>query len=162
MDQGDERQELFEKNIVNFKEIVRDIINSHRERKYSGEYDVAPFLDILVDLLDDEEDMLAQAVTFLVGGFHTTGMFLTFLFYYISIYPEIQEKMRKEIQTVLGDQGLVSMDQIDQLHYVKNVMEETLRVSRLGIFSERKVTEDVTLGGYKIQSGTQILLPLSY
>merc|ERR1711962_99102 len=92
----------------------------------------------------------------------TTGMFLTFLFYYISIYPEIQEKMRKEIQTVLGDQGLVSMDQIDKLHYVKNVMEETLRVSRLGIFSERKVTEDVLVGEYKIQAGTQLLLPLSY
>lgn len=161
MGQGEERQELLEKNIKNFKDIVTELVNSHKDRKYSGEYDVAPFLDILVDLLDDEEDMVAQAVTFLVGGFHTTGMFLTFLFYYICIYPEVQEKMRKEIQTVLGKQGLVSIDQVEKLHYVKNVMEETLRVSRVGVFSERQVTEDIMVDGFRIKAGTQLLIPLS-
>jgi len=161
MGQGDQRQELMEKNIENFKDIVTEIVESHRVRKYNGEYDVAPFLDILVDLLDDKEDMVSQAVTFLVGGFHTTGMYLTFFFYYICIYPEIQEKIRKEFQTVLGDQGLVSIDQIEKLPYLKKVMEETLRISRVAVFSERQVNEDIVVDGFRIEAGTQLLIPLS-
>ena len=30
----------------------------------------------------------------MVGGFHTTGNFLTWVMYYLAIYPHMQEKVR--------------------------------------------------------------------
>lgn len=161
MGQGDSREHQMGKNLKNFKTIVGDMVRAHRARKDSGEYDAAPFLDNLLDHVDDEEDVISQAITFLVGGFHTTGMFLTFLFYYISLYPEVQEKMRSEIKSVLGDSDLQNYEQLEKLEYVRAVLDETLRLARVAIFSERLLTSELTLDEFKIPAGTQVLNALS-
>ncbi len=49
----------------------------HTNGRESGDYSKAPFLDLLLDNASDEEEIVADAVTFVVGGFHTTGNFLT-------------------------------------------------------------------------------------
>jgi cytochrome P450 family 20 subfamily A len=155
--QGDSREKDFYTNVTNFKNVVWQIVEAHRERKISGEFETAPFLDILLDHVDDDDDVLAQAITFLVGGFHTTGINLTWLIYYICLYPKVQETMRQEIRDVIGGQKLVSMEQVDGLQYVRKVMDETLRISRIGTFTERQVTKDTVVDGYTIPAGTQLL-----
>merc|ERR1712126_626927 len=100
--QGDEREKQFEVNMKDFKETVRQVIEYHRERKNVGEYDVAPFLDSALDNIDDEDELVHQVITFMVGGFHTTGMFLTWILYFTAIHQEVQAKMRSEIFSVLG------------------------------------------------------------
>lgn len=42
----------------------------------------------------------AQAVTMLVGGFHTTGNLLTWAFIYLAQHPEVQTRLREELQQV--------------------------------------------------------------
>ena len=43
----------------------------------TGDYELAPFLDCLLDNIEDEEMVYAEAITFIIGGFHTTGNLLT-------------------------------------------------------------------------------------
>jgi len=157
MGEDKERDKELHNHVKEFKNIVWTLVVAHRERKASGEFDQAPFLDALLDNVDDDDDILAQAITFMVGGFHTTGINLTWMFYYISLHPEVQERMRAEAREVLGMEGLVSIEQIDGLSYTKKVMDETLRISRLAPFSERKVAEDTDIGGFTIKAGTQVI-----
>lgn len=37
----------------------------------------APFLDCILDTIEDEEEEDAEVSGFMIGGFHTTGNFLT-------------------------------------------------------------------------------------
>ena len=42
-----------------------------------GDFERSPFLDALIDNASDEEEMASDAIGFVVGGFHTTGNFIT-------------------------------------------------------------------------------------
>ena len=46
---------------------------------------------------------LGDVTAVAVGGFHTTGTVLSWILYYLTIHPEIQEKVHEELETVLGD-----------------------------------------------------------
>ncbi len=67
-----------------------------------GDYELAPFLDSLLDNASDEEELVADAISFVVGGFHTTGNFLTWALYYLAINTEVQERVALEILDVVG------------------------------------------------------------
>jgi len=159
--QGDEREKIFEKNLADFKETIRKVVHFHKQRKDSGEYDLAPFLDIVLDNVDDEEEIVSQAITFMIGGFHTTGMYLSWLLYYITLYPYVQEKMRKEIMEHVGSEGIKSMEDIDKLKYVTQVMDETLRLAKIASFSVRKAEKDLEIDGLLVKQGTMILNSIS-
>ena len=49
---------------------------------------------------------LGDVTAVAVGGFHTTGTVLSWILYYITIHPEIQEKVHEELETVLGDNDI--------------------------------------------------------
>ena len=76
-----------------------------RARRDSGDYEKAPFLNTLLDHAGhDMEEVLSDAVSFMVGGFHTSGNFMCWVLHYLSIYPEIQERVFKEVSEVLSGQ----------------------------------------------------------
>lgn len=60
-------------------------MKAHIDRKKSGDYDLAPFLDTVLDNIDDEDDIIHQAITFLIGGFHTSGTYMTWFFYNLGL-----------------------------------------------------------------------------
>ena len=154
---GDSREQEFEKNLENFKLNIKEIVKAHTDKKNSGDYDLAPFLDVVLENIDDEDDMIHQAITFLIGGFHTSGTYMTWFFYNLGLNPGIQDKVRQEIRTTLNGRGLQSMEDIEKLSYTKRVMDETLRHMKVGTFSERKAEKDVEIGGYVIPEGSQIV-----
>ena len=45
---------------------------------------------------------MADAITFLVGGFHTTGYLMTWMFWNLVTHPEVQERLRAEVQELVG------------------------------------------------------------
>jgi cytochrome P450 family 20 subfamily A len=78
--QGDAREKEFEKNLENFKLEIKNIVKAHVDKKIDGDYDLAPFLDAVLDNIDDEDDIIHQAITFLIGGFHTSATYMTWFF----------------------------------------------------------------------------------
>ena len=56
-----------------FKDEIKTIVDAHKERRAVGDYTPAPFLDTVLDEIDDEDELISQAITFMIGGFHTTG-----------------------------------------------------------------------------------------
>eukprot|EP00091_Calanus_sinicus_P016893 TRINITY_DN3652_c0_g1_i2.p1 TRINITY_DN3652_c0_g1~~TRINITY_DN3652_c0_g1_i2.p1 ORF type:complete len:447 (+),score=111.64 TRINITY_DN3652_c0_g1_i2:82-1422(+) len=155
--QGEAREKDFEKNLENFKLEIKRIVQARIAKKNAGDYDLAPFLDVVLDNIDDEEDIIYQAITFMVAGFHTSGTYMTWLFYNMGLYPEIQDKVREEIQKHLEGKGLRDMKDIEKLTYTKCVMDETLRHMKVATFSERQAEKDVEIDGYLIPKGSQIL-----
>ena len=46
--------------------------------------------------------IISDALSFMVGGFHTSGYFMTWLFWYLAKNPAVQEKLVEEVEAEVG------------------------------------------------------------
>jgi cytochrome P450 family 6 len=76
----------------------------------------------------DELTIVASAIVFLVAGYDTTGTTLAFACYQLAKSPEVQDRLRAEVEDAAGEsKELLTYDQIQDMHYLDQVISETLR-----------------------------------
>ena len=75
-----------------------------------------------------DESVVNNMITFLIAGHETTSGLLSFVTYYLIKHPEVCEKARKEVDTVVGT-GPVTADHITKMPYLEAIMRETLRLN---------------------------------
>ena len=105
---------------------------------------------------------MCDTVTFLVGGIHTSGYLLVWATYYLTLNAPILEKLVSEMKAKVGG------DRRDKLKeyvfsgstYLRQVLDECLRMSTLGPYAARFSDHDIVIGGYRIPAGTPIVLAL--
>jgi len=51
----------------------------------------------------NDKEILAQALVFLIAGYETTSVLMSFFFYIMATEPIVQEKVYEEIRQELGD-----------------------------------------------------------
>lgn len=69
------------------------------------------------------DDIMAQALMFLLGGFETIATSLSFTVYELALHPEIQDRLREEIDEIWSDRGKkLSYDAISQMKYMDMVI----------------------------------------
>ena len=152
----DKREEVFHRNLGEFKAEMRTIVGEHKRRKENGDYDKAPFLDTTLENIEDEDEIVHQAVTFMTGGFHTTGTFMTWFFYNLGLHSEVQANVLEEIAGKFSS-GLENMEDLKRLDYTRKVMDETLRHSKIALWTERQTEADLDIGGLHIPRGCQVI-----
>lgn len=76
------------------------------------------------------EELTAQAIVFFLAGFETSSSAMTFCLYEISLNPDVQTKMRKEIDAVLTKHnGKLSYDALQDMAYMEAVINGKLKCS---------------------------------
>jgi cytochrome P450 len=66
---------------------------------------------------------VAQALTFLIAGYETSGSTLSFAMYELALHPEIQLSLRTEILQVLSKHdGKLTYDVIQDMSYLDRVV----------------------------------------
>lgn len=74
------------------------------------------------------DDITSQAFIFFLAGFDTISTGLSFGLYEIAVNPDVQNRLRKEIQEAhKANNGILSYDSLLKLKYLDNVFSETLR-----------------------------------
>ncbi|XP_013396133.1 cytochrome P450 3A24 [Lingula anatina] len=105
------------------------------------------------------DEIVANGIVFFLAGFRNTMSTLSFMCYNLAIYPEIQERLQKEIDDTL--QGTdPSYDNVASLQYLDQVMSETLRMYPLGFVLDRVPNQDTTVKGMIIPKGTGVIVPV--
>ncbi|XP_042219419.1 cytochrome P450 2L1-like [Homarus americanus] len=105
-----------------------------------------------------EKDLAILVLDLFLAGSETTTNTLTWLFYYLATYPEVQQKMQAEIDEVLPKGTLATLDNKLRMPYTEAVIHETLRKSSLAATGAQHVaTRDTQLGGYYIPKGTIVM-----
>lgn len=75
-------------------------------------------------------------------------------------HPKVQEKMRKELEKVVGDSRYPSMNDRSELPYCEAVLTEILRCANISpISAPRSVDSDIVYKGYNIPK-TAMVLPI--
>nr|AIW80021.1 cytochrome P450 CYP426A1 [Nilaparvata lugens] len=86
-----------------------------------------------------------------LNGFDTSAMTASAVMLMLAIYPDIQEKARREAEEVLGDRD-ASLEDINRLIYLEAVTKETLRLFGPPLFL-RKIKGDVPLDNCTLVEG---------
>nr|AKZ17694.1 cytochrome P450 monooxygenase CYP6BQ35 [Tenebrio molitor] len=73
-------------------------------------------------------ELSAQAFVFFLAGFETSSTTMTFALYELATNPDVQDKLRNEINEVLAKHNdKVTYDGMMEMTYMENVLNETLR-----------------------------------
>ncbi|KAK9413969.1 putative Cytochrome P450 3A5 [Seiridium unicorne] len=117
-------------------------------------------LDKKLELSD--EDILGHLLNFLSAGMvghETTSVSLTWASYILAARPDIQERLRAEIQAFRYSNIALNYGSVDRLPYLNNFVRELLRVFSPAVVLYREAAEDVTICGIAIPKGTVLALP---
>ncbi|NWH40143.1 CP4FN protein, partial [Chloropsis hardwickii] len=111
------------------------------------------FIDLLLLSKDEngqtlsDEDIAAEADTFMFEGHDTTASGLAWLFYNLAGHPEHQERCRQEVQELLvgRDTADIEWEDLSQLPFTTMCIKESLRLHPPVTAVSRRCTEDVPL-----------------
>nr|AIJ00768.1 P450 CYP6 family protein 8 [Plutella xylostella] len=102
----------------------------------------------------DEDVMAAQAFVFYVAGYETSASTTAFLLRLLALHPDIQQRVYEEIQRVTSSlPGPLTYESLKQMTYLKQVIDETLRMFPLVDPLQRVLST----GGYRVP-GTEVTL----
>jgi hypothetical protein len=68
-----------------------------------------------ISLALNDKEILGQALLFLVAGYETTSVLLSFFFYVMATEPIIQEKVYEEIRQECGDVDCININKITKI-----------------------------------------------
>ncbi|XP_039344312.1 cytochrome P450 2J2-like [Mauremys reevesii] len=106
-----------------------------------------------------DEDNMNQSIFYLfLAGTETTTTTLRWALLYMVAYPDIQENVQKELDTVLGPSQLICYEDRKNLPYTNAVIHEIQRYCSIVLIAiPRESGKDTTLQGFPIPKGTLIL-----
>ncbi|KAI0085092.1 cytochrome P450 [Irpex rosettiformis] len=108
----------------------------------------------------EEEEMYARYATGTLysGAVETTFSLLQTFFCGMAMRPDIQQRARQELDSVVGPERLPTYDDKDRLPYVQAIYMECLRwMTTIPLGVPHSVTQDDYYNGYFIPSGTIII-----
>ncbi|CAN8234800.1 unnamed protein product [Cochlearia groenlandica] len=104
-----------------------------------------------------EETMMGLVWNMLTAGADTTAISIEWAMAELIKNPTVQEKARREIDSVVGSERLLSELDIPQLPYLQCVVKETLRLHPpTPLMLPHKAIETVWIGGYKVPKGATL------
>ncbi|KAM6992081.1 cholesterol 24-hydroxylase-like [Tautogolabrus adspersus] len=105
---------------------------------------------------EDEELMLDNFVTFFIAGQETTANQLAFCIMELGRHPDILEKVKKEVDDVIGMKQEVSYDDLGKLVYLSQILKETLRLYPTAPGTSRDLLEDMVIDGVHVPPGVTL------
>ncbi|GIY08401.1 probable cytochrome P450 4d20 [Caerostris extrusa] len=108
----------------------------------------------------DEEGVRQEVDTFISAGHDTVTVAVQWVLYLIGLYPEVQEKIHQELDSVLGadSKGPLSVADLSELKYLDCVVKECFRIYPPVPIIARKVPEEITICGYTIPKRTIVIV----
>jgi cytochrome P450 len=140
-------------------ELVYRIIAERR--RTPGESDM---ISMLLAARDEEtgegmsdRQLRDETITMFLAGHETTATALTWTLYLVGKHPEVERKLRAELDEVLGGRAAGFAD-LERLRYTRMVIEEAMRLYPPVWAASRMVMEDDQVGGFEISAGSMIML----
>ena len=154
----------FETDLALLHSVVDEVV---RRRQQAGDTSTDDLLGLMLNARDaqgrplDAANIRYQVITFLIAGHETTSGLLSFALYYLAKHPAVLARARAEVDTVLGDEPdpAPAFEQIGRFRYLRQVLNETLRLHPTAQIFERAARQDTLLGGrYPLRAGQGLLV----
>ncbi|XP_056379793.1 cytochrome P450 2D14-like isoform X1 [Hyla sarda] len=151
-------------------ELVKEIVSEHQ--KTWNPNNIRDFIDAyLVEMekvKDDsssninERNLLVTTFDLFSAGTETTSTTLRWALLYMILYPDVQSKVQKEIDEVIGRERTPTMGDVLQMPYTYAVIHEVQRCGDIAPLGLPHMTyRDIEVKGYIIPKGTTVITNLS-
>ena len=150
------------------REIVGKIISDSRVRiAQSRELALRPtnFLEALIAAQEDglapltDDEVFANVFTILLAGEDTTANTIAWMTDFMCRYPDVQQRMQQEVDSVVGHAGLVEVfGDTDRFAFLDAVANETMRLKPVAPLLTLEGNRDVRIGDVDVPQGTVIML----
>lgn len=146
---------------------MQDIIDKTREQLVQNpalNNRPANFLQALLAASDPKDpvsnqEIIGNVLTMLLAGEDTTAHTMAWIFYFMHIFPEVQQKMQQEADGVLGDENILkNHDDVPRLRYMEAVALEAMRLKPVSPTLFHEALEEVVIEGVTVPKGTGIFL----
>lgn len=150
---GDRRNDIIDLLVDELKEdksmtAKKDEAEDDFER--DANIDISNVKDVELDM---EMTLVSNATVFFFAGFDMTSTALSQVMYGLANNLEAQARVRQEIEEVIGDSKMIKSEHLQDLKYMDNFINESVRFYNIVPFLERMCSRD-----YKIP-GTDFTIP---
>jgi len=136
---------------------VYQIIRVARERETEG-----TLLSMLLAVRDEQGQPLSdralrdEVITMVLAGHETTALTLTWFFVLLEHHPEVLARLRDEVDQVLAGRE-PSFADLSKLTYVRQVVDEVLRLRPPAPMVARDAEVEDELGGFDVAPGQSVV-----
>ncbi|XP_011454186.2 steroid 17-alpha-hydroxylase/17,20 lyase [Magallana gigas] len=143
-----EHKETFQPGVN--RDFIDSMLIAKQEAKDEGD-------EAVLEILDDTH--LVQTISdIFFAGVDTTRFTMDWFIYFMTRFPEFQEKCQEEIDRVVGPHQ-PSMKDRSKLDYTEACLFESMRLSNvLGLGVPHMTICDSQIGGYDVPKGTTVLI----
>ena len=140
---------------------VNGIIQSRRRERHGHD----DLLSMLLSACEEETgramtdaQLRDEVMTIFVAGHETTANAMAWLLYLVTQHPEVEQRLVAEIDAHWTEN--LTIEGLGAFPYVRQVIDESLRVYPTIWSIGRSCTADDELAGYKIPAGMNLLVPI--
>ncbi|KAL1873531.1 hypothetical protein Daus18300_003894 [Diaporthe australafricana] len=114
---------------------------------------------IIATGLTEEEELLSHVLTTMAAGHDTTAVTLDWALFRLAKHPDIQDRLRAEVEQVMADYDEVpSLETLNSMKYLRAFLMEVLRFYPAVPLMARVAAENTTVGGIRIPRGQGVLV----
>uniref|UniRef100_A0A915M293 Cytochrome P450 n=1 Tax=Meloidogyne javanica TaxID=6303 RepID=A0A915M293_MELJA len=151
-----------------FNDIFQLLMNAVNDTEIEDITTEQPTTEINNNLITKQNDkylskieLFAQGFMLLIAGYDTTASVLQFATYMLALHPKIQEKLREEINSVLGINEDISYEHLKKMDYLQAFLQETLRMyPPAPVYSNRACNTNLNLNGINLREGDLVTIPI--
>ncbi len=150
------------RSLKSLHDIVRGIIQARRREPQAHD----DLLSMLLSACEEDtgrgmtdEQLRDEVMTIFVAGHETTANAMAWLLYLVSQDPAVEEQLHADIDAHWPEGGLAN-ENVHEFTYVRQVIEESLRLYPTIWSIGRRCTEEDELGGYRIPVGMNVVVPI--
>ncbi|XP_067119350.1 cytochrome P450 20A1-like [Centruroides vittatus] len=103
-----------------------------------------------------EQNIIDDAII-IVLKYYSVVAFLTWTIYFLALHDDVQEKVYEEIDNILINNSPVTDEALSNLSYLKQVLNECLRMANVEPWTARVLDTDVEIGGHIIPKKTPVI-----
>lgn len=152
-----------EKQVLKYMDdLFFSVINRRREQNVQHE----DLLSMLMEARDEDtgetmsnRQLRDEILTIFVAGHETTQIALGWTFYLLTQHPDKLKILMDEIDTELKGE-IPTPQSIRGLHYLKQVIDESMRCFPPAWIMGRKTIDKDVINGYEIPAETNVIMPI--
>jgi cytochrome P450 len=134
----------YQPNVI--RDMTDSLINAFKKEILKENGDDVGSLEDIPALMSD---MFAAAAA-------TTSSALAWFFLYMVLHRNVQEKIQKELDIIVGKDRMPVLDDAKNMSYLQAALCEVLRIASVVSFIGTNAIRDTTIAGYHIAKGTLV------
>lgn len=153
------------RNFYKNKAILDKKIFSLIEERRQTKAETPDLLNMLMNIQDADtgevmsnQQLRDEVMTMYIAGQETSANALSWTLYLLAKHPEVMERLRAEVQFVLGNNPTPSFHELMRLQYTKQVLDESMRLYPPVWSLGRQSLEKDTILGYEIPKGAIVFI----